>query len=330
MAGKQRAHIAGLGSYLPKRVLSNADLEKIVDTTDEWIVSRTGIKERRIAEANESTSDLGVQAAKMAMDDAKVELSSIEMIIAATTTPDYITPSTAALIQSKLGLKQAAAVDAMAACTGFLYALSLAKAYIESGMYATVLVVAAEKMSAFVDYSDRNTCVLFGDGASAAVVSSKPTGFCLETVCLGADGDLSDLIIVPAGGSRHPASKETLKEGKHTFTMQGKEVFKHAVRRMSQAAHECLQKAGLQEGDISWIVPHQANLRIMDAIAKALNQGDERIYKTVHKYGNTSASSIGIALDELNREHRMSPEEHVLLLGFGAGLTWGAALLTKI
>lgn len=329
MGGKKRAHIAGIGSYLPKRVLSNADLEKIVDTSDEWIVTRTGIKERRIASKTESTSDLGVKAAKKALEDAGTDPDSIEMLILATTTPDYITPSTAALIQSKLKLQNAAAVDALAACTGFIYALSIAKAYVESGMYRNVLVVAAEKMSAFVDYTDRNTCILFGDGASSVVVTSEPRGFSIDTVCLGADGGLSDLIIVPGGGSRNPATVETLKEGLHTFKMQGKEVFKHAVRRMSQAAQECLKRSELHEADISWIVPHQANLRIMEAIAKALNQPPERVYKTVQKYGNTSASSVGIALDELAREHPLGKGEHVLLLAFGAGLTWGAALITK-
>ncbi len=323
MRGTRRAHIIGLGSYLPERVLSNADLEKMVDTTDEWIVSRTGIKERRIASAEECTSDLGVNAAKRAIQNAGIDPVTIEMVITATTTPDFITPSTAALIQSKLGLKHAAAVDALAACTGYLYALSLAKAYVESGMYAHILVVAAEKMSAFVDYTDRNTCVLFGDGASAAVVSSENKGLYIDTICLGADGDLSDLIIIPGGGARsHDAD--------HTFKMQGKEVFKHAVRRMGQAAHDCLEKAKLLESDISWIVPHQANLRIMDAISKAFHQSDERVYKTVHKYGNTSSSSVGIALDELTQEHELARGEHLLLVAFGAGLTWGAAILTKI
>lgn len=329
MGVEKQAHIIGMGSYLPKQVLSNADLEKMVDTTDEWIVSRTGMKERRLAAADQFTSDLGVEAAKKAIKDAKVDPSTIEMVIVATTTPDYITPSTAALVQSKLGLKQAAAVDSLAACTGFIYALSLAKAYIESGMYKTVLVVAAEKMSAFIDYTDRNTCVLFGDGASAAVVSSEKKGYAIGNVCLGADGCLSDLIVVPGGGSRLPSSLETVREGNHTFKMQGKEVFKHAVRRMSQAAHECLEKSNLKEEDISWIIPHQANLRIMDAISKSMNQSPERVYKTVHKYGNTSASSIGIALDELNREEVIEKGSHLLLIAFGAGLTWGAALLTK-
>jgi 3-oxoacyl-[acyl-carrier-protein] synthase III len=327
--GIKRAYIIGMGSYLPQKVLSNADLEKMVDTTDEWIVSRTGMKERRIAAADESTSDLGVNAAKKAILNSGIDPDSIEMVLTATTTPDYITPSTATLIQSKLGLKRAAAVDTLAACTGFLYALSIAKAYIESGMYSTILVVAAEKMSSFIDYTDRNTCVLFGDGASAAVISAKPQGFAIDTVCLGADGDLSDLIMVPGGGSQCPASAESVSAGKHTFKMQGKEVFKHAVRRMCQAAEECLEKAKLKESDISWIIPHQANLRIMEAISKAFHQSDERVYKTVHKYGNTSASSIGIALDELVAEQTMKAGEHLLLVAFGAGLTWGAAILTK-
>lgn len=323
-----RAHIIGMGSYLPEKILSNADLEKMVETSDEWIVSRTGIKERRIASSDQSTSDLGVNAAKKAIENAGIDPDTIEMVIVATTTPDYITPSTAAIIQSKLGLKSAAAVDALAACTGYLYALSLAKAYVESKMYATVLIVAAEKMSSFVDYTDRNTCVLFGDGASAAVISSKQQGFSIDAVCLGADGALSDIIIIPAGGARHPATAQTVSEGEHSFKMEGKEVFKHAVRRMCAAAADCLEKANLKESDISWIIPHQANIRIIDAVAKAFDQS--KVYKTVHKYGNTSASSVGIALQELTEEHPVKTHERLLLVAFGAGLTWGSAIITKV
>lgn len=319
----------GLGAYLPERVLSNADLEKIVDTSDEWIVSRTGMKERRIAAADECTSDLGAKAALRAIKNAGIDSSLIDLVIATTTTPDYITPSTAALIQAKAGLKNIPAVDALAACTGFLYALSMAKAYVEAGMYSHVLVVAAEKMSAFMDYKDRATCVLFGDGASAAIVSAEGDGFYVDTVCLGADGGLSDLIIIPGGGARHPATNETVDQGLHYFKMEGKEVFKHAVRRMGQAANECLAKGNLKQSDISWIVPHQANVRIMDAIAKTFELPAERVYKTVHKYGNTSASSIGIALNELLESEKVQRGEHLLLIAFGGGLTWGAAILTK-
>ncbi len=330
MPARKKARITGLGSYLPERVLSNADFEKMVDTTDEWIMSRTGMKERRIAAEDECTSDLGAKAAKLALKDAGLKASDIDFILVTTTTPDYLTPSTAALIQAKLGNKNAAAVDTEAACTGFLYALSMAKAYIESGMYKNILLVAAEKMSAFVDYEDRSTCVLFGDGASAAVVRDEGKGFYIDTVSLGADGTLAELIMIPAGGARHPATAKTVEERQHSFKMSGREVFKHAVRKMGAAAQGCLEQAKLVEDDISWIVPHQANERIIDAIATKFHLSNDRVYKTVHKYGNTSASSIGIALDELTRENSLKRGEHILLLAFGAGLTWGASIITKM
>jgi 3-oxoacyl-[acyl-carrier-protein] synthase III len=324
------ARIIGLGSYLPWHILTNEDLEKIVDTSDDWIVSRTGMKERRIAAANEFPSDMGALAASKALEAAQLPPSAIEMVIVATMTPDYSTPSTAALIQAKLGLIQAAAMDVQAACTGFLYVLSIAKAYIESNLYRHVLVVAAEKMSAFVDYQDRNTCVLFGDGAAAAVVSKQGSGFAISTLCLGADGALSDLAHIPGGGSRLPASLETVSQRQHYFKMNGKEIFKHAVRRMTHAAKQCLEQAGLEEKDMSWFVPHQANKRIIDAIAKNFHIADERVCNIVHKYGNTSASSIAIALNELVKSQDLKEGEHLLLAAFGAGLTWGAAILTKV
>jgi 3-oxoacyl-[acyl-carrier-protein] synthase III len=244
--------------------------------------------------------------------------------------PDYISPSTASLIQAKLKADKAAAFDVQAACTGFLYTLSIAKAFVESGTYRHVLVIASEKMSAFIDYQDRATCVLFGDGAAAAVVSSHGEGLRIDTLCLGSDGQLADLVKIPAGGSRHPATPETVEKRLHYFQMSGNEVFKHAVRRMSAAARECLAKAGLEEQDVSWLVPHQANKRIIDAIAKNFNIAEERVYQTVHKYGNTSASSIAIALHELIKEQEFKKGEHLLLTAFGGGLTWGAAILTKV
>jgi 3-oxoacyl-[acyl-carrier-protein] synthase-3 len=325
-----KARMIGLGSYLPKRVLTNQDLEKMVDTTDEWIVSRTGMKERRIANLNEFPSDMGAQAAKIALERANIKAEEIEMILVATMSPDYLSPSTATLIQSKLEAYQAAAMDIQAACTGFLYGLSVAKAYIESGLYRTILLVAAEKMSAFLDYQDRSTCILFGDGAAAAVISSQGKGLQIDTVRLGADGTLSELLMIPGGGSRHPTTVETVNQKFQYFRMKGNEVFKHAVRRMSTAVKECLDLAGLEETDVSWLVPHQANERIIDAIAKQFSIPEEKVYKTVHKYGNTSASSIAIALDELSQEQSFKTGEHVLLVAFGAGLTWGASVLTKV
>jgi 3-oxoacyl-[acyl-carrier-protein] synthase-3 len=325
-----KARIIGLGSYLPKKVLTNQDLEKIVETSDEWIVSRTGMRERRIAAENEFPSDMGTQAAIQALESANLKPEELELIIVATMSPDYISPSTASLVQAKLKAEKAAAFDVQAACTGFLYALSIAKAFVESGSYQRILVIASEKMSAFIDYKDRTTCVLFGDGAAAAVVSPQGEGLRIDTLCLGSDGQLADLVKIPAGGSRSPATPDTVEKGFHYFQMSGNEVFKHAVRRMSAASRECLAKAGLEEEDVSWLVPHQANKRIIDAIAKNFNIAEEKVYQTVHKYGNTSASSIAIALHELMKEQEFRKGEHLLLTAFGGGLTWGAAILTKV
>lgn len=325
-----KARIISIKSYLPQKVLTNQDLEKMVETSDEWIVSRTGMRERRIAETNEFPSDMGAAAAREALAAAKMSPDQVEMMIVATMSPDYISPSTANVIQAKLNATKAAAMDIQAACTGFLYALSIAKGFIESKLYSNVLVIATEKMSAFIDYKDRNTCVLFGDGASAAVVTSKGTGLAIDTICLGADGTLADLAKIPAGGARQPASQETVSQRLHSFKMSGSEVFKHAVRRMTAASRECLEKAGLDEAQVSWLVPHQANERIIDAIAKQFNIAEEKVYKTVHKYGNTSASSIAIALDELVQEHPFKGGEHLLLTAFGGGLTWGASVLTMV
>lgn len=330
MNKKLQARILGLGSYVPERILTNIELEKMVDTTDEWIISRTGIKERRIASENEYTSSMGSAAAKNALESAKINVEDIDIILVATLTPDYLSNAVGPLIQSQIGANKVPAFDIAAACTGFIYALSVAKAYIEAGMYKNILLVASEKMSMYVDYKDRGTCILFGDGASAAVISSQGKGLLIDNVCLGSDGELSKLVYVPAGGACHPTSERTIAEGLHTFRMQGTEVFKNAVRRMVTASEECLLKAGLKKEQLSWLVPHQANLRIMDAIAKNFDIPSEKMFKTVHKYGNTSASSVPIALDELLREHTIRKGEHILLTAFGAGLTWGASLLTMV
>lgn len=325
-----QARIIGSSSYLPDQVLTNFDLEKMVDTSDEWIVSRTGMKERRIAAKDESTSDMGAKAALNVLQQTQIPASKVDLILVVTMTPDYISPSTAALIQAKIGATQAAAVDLQAACSGYLYGLSVAKAYIESGLYQTVLLVASEKMSAFMDYQDRNTCVLFGDGAGACLITPKGSGLAIGHVSLGADGCLSDLIMIPAGGAKNPATLETVQNGAHFFRMQGKEVFKHAVRRMASAARECMKKQGIEEKEISWLIPHQANIRILEALSKQFSIPSERVYKTIHKYGNTSGSSVAIALEELTRLHTISLGEHLLLVVFGGGLTWGATILTQI
>ena len=330
MACKHKARIVAMGSHLPSKVLSNNDLEKMVETNDEWIVSRTGIKERRIAGKDECSSHMGSQAAAAAFQKCSVKPEDIELVLVATMTPDYVTPSSAALIQSQLNLPKVPAIDLQAACTGFIYALSVAKAYVNSGIYKNILVVATEKMSTVVDYTDRNTCILFGDGASAAIVTNEGKGLEIGEISLGADGDLAELVYVPAGGSRMPATQQSVEEKKHTIVLHGREVFKHAVRRMSSAAEICLMNAGLKHSDLAWIVPHQANERIIDAIAKGLEFPLERVYKTVHKYGNTSASAVAIALDELNTEFPLETGEIILLVAFGAGLTWGALLLKQV
>ncbi len=324
-----RARVTGTGSYLPEKILNNSELEKIVETTDEWITSRTGMKERRIASLHETTSYMGTEAAKKALHAADLEASSVDLIIVATITPNYMFPSTACLIQADLQAHNAGALDIQAACSGYIYGLSLAKAYIESGMYSNVLVIASEKLSSFVDYQDRSTCVLFGDGAAAAVVSSLGKGLEIESSVLGADGTQKDLLYLPAGGSALPASEETVKQRMHFIKMEGKEVYKHAVRRMESAALQCLEQTRSSQEAIKYLIPHQANMRIIEGLAKRFEIELEKVFITIHKYGNTSASSCGIALDELLCENNLSQGDRLLLVAFGAGLTWGGAILKK-
>ncbi len=328
MGMDKKAKIVGTGSYLPENVMTNSDLEKLVDTSHEWIVTRTGIEERRIAGEGEYTSAMGEKAALAALADAGLGVDQVDFILVATLTPDYIFPSTACLIQHAIGAKNAGALDIQAACTGYLYALSIAKAWVEQGTYQNVLVIAPDKLSSITNYKDRSTCVLFGDGASACVISLKGKGLVVETVKLGADGEQAALLMMPGGGCRHPASAESVALCQHTIHMAGNEVFKHAVRRMETASKECMELAGVEEREISWVVPHQANIRIIEAIAKRFHHLlPERIFKTVHKYGNTSASSVGIALDELLKTQPIASGEVILLTAFGAGFTWGAAIL---
>jgi len=326
----RQARIIGTGSYLPEKVLSNADLEEIVDTSDEWISTRTGMKERRIASKEEHTSTMALYAAKKALDKAGMKAEEIDLILFATITPDYIFPSTAALLQSELGCGGGCAcMDLQAACSGFIYGLSTAKSYIESGMYKNILLVASEKLSAVTDYTDRSTCVLFGDGAAAAVLSNEGAGLLLDQVCLGCDGNQAEILMQEAGGVRNPASSETVENRMHFIKMGGREVFKHAVRRMEESLNTCLEKAGLKGEDVSWMIPHQANMRIIEALAKRFNVSMEKVFVTIHKYGNTSASSVGIALDELTEERNIEEGDNLILVAFGAGLTWGSCLLRR-
>lgn len=320
--------IIGTGSYLPRKVLTNFDLEKLVETSDEWIFTRTGMKERRIADATEFTSTMGAKAALAALDDADLSPEEVDCVLVATSTPDYQTISSACMIQHEIGAKKASAMDIQAACSGYLYGLLTAKSFIESGVYQHVLVIASEKLSSIVNYKDRTTCVLFGDGASACVVSRRDCkGLIIKNLRVGADGEHSALGQVPAGGCRLPASHDTIDQNLHYIHMNGGEIFKHAVRKMEAACKECLDLSKLPEEEVSWLIPHQANMRIIEAIAKRFQIPFERVYLTIHKYGNTSASSVGIALDELMRSQKVEEQQHILLTAFGFGLTWGAALL---
>lgn len=320
-------HIVGTGSYVPDRVLSNADLEKMVDTTDDWIVTRTGIKERRIAAADQCTSDMAAEAARRAMEQAGIRGEEIDLIICATITPDMPFPSTACLLQHKLGAKRAAAFDMEAACSGFLYGLEIGQQFITSGTCNTVLVVGAEKLSTIVDWQDRQTCVLFGDGAGAAILQSRGEEHGILTTCMGADGSQADILLMPAGGAKYPASKESVSAGMHHLKMAGKEVFKNAVTAMQTAAEEALRKCNLTIDDIQCVIPHQANLRIIEAIADRLGAPMEKVYLNLHRYGNVSAASVAIALDEAAREGRFQRGDLILLVVFGSGLTWASCVI---
>jgi 3-oxoacyl-[acyl-carrier-protein] synthase-3 len=319
--------ISGVGAYVPAKILTNADLEKIVETTDEWITTRTGIKERHIAAENEFTSDLGAEAARRAMAMAGVTADQIDLIIVATITPDMPFPSTACLIQHKLGAKRAAAFDLEAACSGFIYALEIGQQFIMSRTYETVLVIGAEKLSSITDWTDRNTCVLFGDGAGAAILQNREGTHGLLTAVMGADGAKADLLFMPGGGSRCPATVDSLNARQHYLRMEGKETFKNAVQAMQTAAEEALRRCELTVSQIKLIIPHQANRRIIDAVGDRLGAKPEQLFVNVDKFGNTSAASVGIALDEAVSTGRVQRGDLILLVVFGAGLTWGAAVI---
>src|SRR4051812_12581902 len=319
--------ITGVGSYVPSKVLTNAELEKMVETSDEWITSRTGIKERRIAAKDEFTSDLATKAAQRAMQVAGVTADKIDLIIVATITPDMPFPSTACLVQQKIGARRAAAFDIEAACSGFIYALEIGQQFIMSRTYDTVLVIGGEKLSSIVNWEDRNTCVLFGDGAGAAILQNRADSHGLLTAVMGADGDKSDLLFMPGGGSRCPASAESVAGRMHYLRMEGKETFKNAVQAMNTAATEALRRCELDITKIKLIIPHQANRRIIDAVGERLGAKPEQLFVNLHKYGNTSAASVAIALDEAVDSGRIHRGDLMLLVVFGAGLTWGAAVI---
>lgn len=320
-------HIVGWGKYIPQRVLTNEDLSMRLDTSDEWIRSRTGIRERHIADDGETTASMATQAARRALEIARFNPAQIGLIIVATITPDYIFPSTACLVQDMLGVPHAAAFDVSAGCTGFIYGLNIATHMLSSGAYSSALVIGAETMSRFVDWSDRSTCILFGDGAGAVVLQAgRENGGVLATV-LGSDGSGADVLQVPAGGSRMPASYQSVKEGMHFIRMKGREVFRFAVKEIPAATCEVLEKAGLSIDDLSLLIPHQANQRIIDAAAQFLDLPPDTVYKNLDKYGNTSCASIPIALSEAVEEGIIKAGDVVVCVGFGAGLTWGATAI---
>jgi 3-oxoacyl-[acyl-carrier-protein] synthase III len=319
--------IIGTGSYVPERILTNRDLEKMVDTTDEWIRTRTGIRERRIAKDNETTSDMAARASLAAMEQAKVTPEEIDLIIVATATPDCIFPSTACYVQKKIGAINAACFDLSAACSGFLYALEVAQQFISTHVYNTVLIVGAEKLSTITDWTDRNTCVLFGDGAGAAILRNRPNSHGVISTHMGSDGDFSEILSMPGGGSACPITPENVHLRLNTVKMLGKETYKQAVTSMFNAATRVLDEAGLQYEDIGCVIPHQANLRIIEAIAQRMGLPMEKFYINLDRFGNTSAAAVAIALDEAHRTGRIQTGDYILLVVFGGGLTWGSSVI---
>lgn len=319
--------IIGAGKYVPEKILSNKDLEQMVDTNDEWITTRTGIKERRIASNEEATSDLALKAAEAALKSAGLTGSDIDLIIVATITPDMAFPSVACILQHKLGAAHAAAFDISAACSGFIYALANASSLIKSGLYKNALVIGAETLSKITDYTDRNTCILFGDGAGAVVLGEVPEGRGFRSFELGADGSGGDLLNLRGGGSRNPSSIESVQNKLHYIYMNGREVFKFAVRIMGSAAEEALKKANMDKSEIDLLVPHQANIRIIQSALERLELDQEKCVVNLDKYGNVSAASIPLALVEAIEEGRVKDGDRLLLVGFGGGLTWGACTL---
>lgn len=322
LSQKIRAGFLGIGSYLPEKVLTNKDMEKIVETSDEWIVTRTGIKERHMAAPDQTTSDMAVEAAKAALADAKLSPTDLDLIIVATITPDTPTPATACWVQSKLGAPQAAAFDLSAACSGFVYGLSLSKALIESGAFKNILMIGAEKLTAFIDWKDRGTCVLFGDGAGAAVLGPVAEGqHEILSAFMAANGKEADLLKIPGGGCKLPPTPQTIEQRLHTLKMEGKEIFKTAVKVMSEATLEAAKRAGLELKDVSIVIPHQANRRIIEAIGDRLELTPDRLFMNLDKVGNTSAASVIIALVDAVKAGKVKKGDNVVFVAFGAGTT---------
>lgn len=324
---KKYAGIIGIGSYVPEKVITNADLEKTIDTSDSWIVERTGIRERRVVAEGQATSDLATIAAERALADAGVSAEELDLIIVATVTPDMVFPSVACLVQNNLKAVNAAAFDLTAVCSGFMYALVTGTTFIQSGMYKKILIIGAEALSTITDWTDRNTAILFGDGAGAAVLAEVPEGFGVLGVHLGAEGAGGDLLKMPAGGSRLPASADTVAQRLHYTRMDGNEVFKFAVKVMGEAVKQALEMANLTSDDITYLVPHQANIRIIQSAAKRVGMPMDKVVVNVDKYGNTSAASIPIALDEAVKTGKIKKGDTIAMVGFGGGLTWAASIV---
>jgi 3-oxoacyl-[acyl-carrier-protein] synthase-3 len=324
---KRTVSIVGTGSYLPERILTNAELEKMVETSDDWIVSRTGIKERRIAAENECTSDMAAKAAQNALENAGLTAEDIDLIIVATVTPDMFFPATACFVQTKIGAKRAACFDVSAACSGFLYALEIAQQFITSNTYETILVIGAEKLSCIVDWTDRNTCVLFGDGAGAAILRHRGGSHGVIATEMGSDGNFADILYIPGGGCKCPITGKNIDQRLNAIKMNGKETYKQAVNAMLNAGNAALAKANLTTADLACIIPHQANVRIIEAIAERMGVPLERFMVNLDRYGNTSAAAVAIALDDANRSGRMKEGDYILLVVFGGGLTWASSVI---
>ncbi len=324
---KRTVSIIGTGSHVPDRVMTNADLEVLVETSDEWIASRTGIRERRIAAEGEATSDLAAKASLQALECAGIKAEEIDLIILATITPDYFMPSTACVVQTKIGATKAVCFDISAACSGFLYGIEIAQQFITTHTYNTILVIGADKLSSIVDWTDRNTCVLFGDGAGAAVLRHRAPGHGVIATRMGSNGALADLLQVPGGGSVCPIHPGNVDQKLNTIRMEGRETFKHAVTNMVESARQVLDDAGLTAADLACVIPHQANLRIISAVAERLGVPLERVMVNLDRFGNTSAAAVAIALDEANRTGRMKVGDYVLLVVFGGGMTWASSVI---
>lgn len=324
---RHNAVVTGWGFYAPSRVMTNKDLEKLVETSDEWITDRTGIRERRIASDGETTSSMSTRAARTALERARLRPSEVELIVVGTCSPDYLFPATACLVQDALGAERAGAFDVEAACTSFVSALAVANGMILAGSVRNAVVIGAETLSRLLDWKDRATCVLFGDGAGAVVLEASNASLGIESAVLHSDGSKGDLLYVPGGATRLPASAETVAQGMHFIRMQGGEVFKLAVKSMADAAEEALVEAGLTRDDIALLVPHQANLRIIEGVARRLRFPMEKVFVNIQRYGNTSAASIPIALAEAADSGRLRKGDKVLLVAFGGGFTWGASVL---